>query len=128
MRDKTLTWKLGRMYGGREENQRRKAQWSYEILEKQRRQRQREKEKREEEKQIMGPNDPIYRGDMEYETSPRGTTSFLSSKPTPLDNNDSTFTRVASRFPRVASYTHQAQPAKNLPSTPRKGLSHELNT
>ena len=71
-----LTWKLGRMYGDSEENRRRKARWSYENLEKQRRQRQRKEEKREEEKQIMRPKDPIYRDDVEYETSPRGATNF----------------------------------------------------
>ena len=49
------------------------------IWEEQQQQKQRKEEKREEEKHVLGPKDPIYSDDVEYETSPRGTTNFPSS-------------------------------------------------
>ena len=46
----------------------------------------------------------------------------------PLGNDGSIFNRVASRFPRVASYTQRTQPVEGPPSAPRKELSHEHDT
>ena len=39
-------------------------------------------------KRIMGPKDPIYSDDVEYQTSPRATTKFLSSTHCSQRNDD----------------------------------------
>ena len=66
------------------------------IWKEQQQHRQRKEEKREEEKHVLGPKDPIYSDDVEYETSPRGTTSFPFSTSAPLGNDGPTLARVAS--------------------------------
>ena len=85
------------------------------IWEEQQQQKQSEEEKREEGKHVLGPKDPIYSDDVEYQTSPRGTTGFPPRHTAPLGNDDPTFNRVATQLPRDASYAQQTQPVE----TPR---------
>ena len=82
-------------------------------------------------KRIMGPKDPIYSDDVEYQTSPRSTTNSISSTrcsqrndgPTPLGWRHSSrkMPRVLDRRTRYGSSTHP--PPRTSPSTTRGGPS-----
>ena len=82
-------------------------------------------------KRIMGPKDPIYSDDVEYQTSPRSATDSVSSThctqrndgPTPLGWRHSSrkMPGVLDRRARYGSSTHPSP--RTFPSTTRGGSS-----